>query len=112
MDEASIAELAAALRAPAPVETDYAGVWPQHAETVRAFLAVASQWRVAAIGGGGFAMMGGAAIAPLRLVYVALDYGAVRAGLDAEAITVTPELWRGLRIMEAAACAALNESSS
>ncbi|ACF01849.1 hypothetical protein Rpal_3347 [Rhodopseudomonas palustris TIE-1] len=113
MDAESIAELTEALAAPALIEpADYAGVWPEHADTVRAFLAVASQWRTTAIGGGGFATMGGGAAAPLRLVYVSLDYTAVRAGLDAEQIAITPALWRGLRIMEAAACAALNESNS
>jgi hypothetical protein len=113
LDDDSLAELTDALSSPPPIaEADYAGVWLVHAEIVRAFLAVSTQWRTASIGGGGFVVMGGGAAAPRRLVFVSLDYASVRAGLDAEEIAVTPELWRGLRIMEAAACAALNESNN
>jgi hypothetical protein len=64
---------------------------------VHAFVTVASQWRVVAT--------------PLgELLYLGLDYAGVSAGLAAESIAVTPELWRGLRIMEAAARDALNEA--
>jgi hypothetical protein len=76
-------------------------VWLENWPIVQAFLTVATQWRVAAIGGG---------FAPSMLVFVGLDYASVRVALDALAIEVTPELWRGLRIMEAEACAALNEA--
>ncbi|RJF70866.1 DUF1799 domain-containing protein [Rhodopseudomonas palustris] len=81
-------------------ETD--GVWPENWDTVKAFCAVATQWRVVSVGGGD---------APARAVFVGLDYTAARAGLDAEAIAVTPALWAGLRVMEAEACTALNESN-
>ena len=54
------------------------------------------------------------ALAPIMPFYVCLDYTAVRVGLDAEGIPVTPELWQGLRVMEREACAALarNEPSA
>lgn len=62
---------------------------------VRAFLAVSSQWRVAAGGGGGIAVIG-------------LDYTAVRCGLSAAGIRVTPEIWAGLQVMEAEAVREMN----
>ncbi len=71
------------------------GVWPDNVETVHAFLIAATQWRVAGT------MTG--------LHFIGLDYAAVRVALDAEGVAVTPALWRGLRTMEAAAIAGLNE---
>ena len=100
MDEPSLAQLGAAMRAPRD-EGD--GVWPENWDIVMAFLAVSSQWRTASVGGG---------MSPASLVFVGLDYGAVRAGLEAEQIAITPALWRGLRVMENAATAALNEAGS
>lgn len=97
MDEVSLAHLREAMRAE---DDDVCEVWLQHWDIVQAFIAVDTQWR-AVVGGGGFA--------PSRMVFIGLDYAGVRAGLDAEGIEVTPDLWRGLRVMEAAACAALNE---
>lgn len=72
-------------------------VWRENWDTVCAFAAVVTQWRVVPGARGGFA-------------YLGLDYAGVRAGLDAEGIAVTPELWAGLRTMEAEACAVLNRS--
>jgi hypothetical protein len=93
-----MAELAAAI---AEVRDDeFSGLWPENVAVVDAFLAVATQWRTAPIGGG---------MAPVGIVYVGLDYAAVRAGLDAAGIIITPELWAGLRVMEDAARTALNE---
>ena len=92
-----------ALRGTAAIDIDGDGVWSENLDTVMAFLAVASQWRVVSIGGG---------MAPSQPVFLGLDYVAVRTGLDAEGVTVTPELWRGLRVMEEAAAAALNERKS
>jgi hypothetical protein len=112
MDAQSLENLRATLDAPAPLaanEFGFEGVWPENAPIVEAFFAVATQWRVAPIGGGGFAGMGGAAIAPAHPMFIGLDYSAARVCLDALAIVVTPERWRGLQIMEFAACAALNE---
>jgi hypothetical protein len=102
MDEQSLANLREAMVAPA-VTDDQTGVWPENWDIVLAFLSVDTQWRIATIGGGGFA--------PALPVYVGLDYAAVRAGLEAEEIVITPELWRGLRVMEAEACTALNEGN-
>lgn len=98
MDPHSLALLADALTE--TMEADD-GVWPENAAIVDAFLAVASQWRVISVGGG---------MAPAMPFYVGQDYAAARVALDAEAIPVTPDLWRGLRIMETAACNALNEA--
>lgn len=80
----------ARLRSPPPDGQE--GVWRQNLAAVRAFLAVSSQWRVASGGMGGLAIIG-------------LDYTAVRAGLGALRIRVTPDLWTDLQIMEAAAVA-------
>jgi hypothetical protein len=92
-----MAELAAAL---AEVHDDeFSGLWRENVAVFDAFVAVGTQWRTAPIGGG---------MAPVGIVYVGLDYAAVRAGLDAAGIVVTPELWAGLRVMEDAARAALN----
>jgi hypothetical protein len=95
-----------------PTIVGYDALWPANLAIWDAFCAVATQWRVVSRGGGGFAGIGGAALAPVSLMFIGLDYAAVRAGLDAEAIVVTPELWLGLRIMEAAALPALNEEAS
>ncbi|MEX0841714.1 MAG: DUF1799 domain-containing protein [Xanthobacteraceae bacterium] len=78
---------------------DDCAVWPENAEAVRAFLAVDSQWRVTAVGGG---------LAPARPYFVGLDYAAARAGIAAAGIAITPELWAGLRVMEGEALKALN----
>lgn len=104
MDAQSLARLTAAISATLRIaaETDGDGVWPENVEAVTAFYAVTSQWRVVSMSGG---------FAPGRLVTIGLDYAGVRAGLDAEQIAVTPDLWRDLRIMEDAACAALNEGN-
>lgn len=69
-------------------------VWSAHLVAARAFLASATQWRVAA-GMGGMVMIG-------------LDYAGVRAGLDAEGLTLSPDDWRALRLIEAGAIEATN----
>lgn len=93
-----LTEISEALSQTAIEEQD--GVWPDNWPIVQAFLAVATQWRVATIGGG---------MAPALPILIGLDYAAVRVALDAEAIGVTPELWRGLRVMEDEAVKATNE---
>lgn len=101
MDPQSLANLRAAMQPDDDAsDADVFEVWSDHWDIVLAFLAVATQWRVVGLGGG---------FEPSRIRFVGLDYAAVRVALDAEAIAVTPELWRGLRVMEDAACAALNE---
>lgn len=77
------------------------GVWAENAAAVSAFIAASSQWRVASIGGG---------FVPAALIYIGLDYAGVRIGIEAAGITITPDMWSRVRIMEAAACAALNEN--
>lgn len=101
MDAASLAHLRAAMQSDDDSEDDdVCEVWPEHWDTVRAFVSVGTQWRVASIGGG---------FAPGRMIFLGLDYSAVRIALDAEAIVITPDLWRGLRVMENEACALLNK---
>jgi hypothetical protein len=70
------------------------GVWPENRQAVEAFLACQTQWRVLA----GFK----------QVLFIGLDYAGARAALDALAIAITPDLWRDLQIMEAAAAHALN----
>lgn len=69
-------------------------MWPENWEAAQAFLAVTTQWRAAAGFGG--------------LVYLGLDYAGARAGMEAAGFTVTPELWRSVRVMEIEALEALN----
>lgn len=68
-------------------------VWPELAPAVEAFLAVATQWRVVA------GMAG--------LQVIGLDYTAVRIGLRAAGIRMTPALWADLQVIEIAARDAL-----
>ncbi len=113
MDAESLAALRETITAGDALTEDheFARIWPDNIATVEAFLSIATQWRVVACSMGGAIGPGGGAIGPAIPIYIALDYAAVRAGLDAEGIAVTPELWRGLRVMEQAAAAALNEVS-
>jgi hypothetical protein len=113
MDEASLANmrLALAVHAQRSGANDEEGVWPENWETVMAFLEVDTQWRTAPVGGAAAFGIGGGMMHPVVPVFIGLDYTASRAGLEAAGVVVTPELWRGLRIMEAAACDALNESN-
>lgn len=122
MDATSLANLRGALdddASAAPTDTDpfariwakanaFEGIWPENVAVVRAFLAVCSQWRVTPVSGGGMMTPAGSVIAPTVPLYIGFDYAAVRAGLDAEMIEVTPSLWQGLRVMEGEVCKALN----
>lgn len=107
MDAQSLANLETALSAGSS-ET-YEGLWPEHVPIVEAFLSVASQWRVASVSSGMASVAGG--FSTSRLIFVGLDYSAVKIALDAEGVPVTRELWRGLQTMEFAAIAALNEAN-
>ncbi len=93
------------------IRVGYDGIWPSNVPIMDAFLAVSLQWRVVSRGGGGAASAFGGSFAPVVPMFIGLDYTAVRAGLDAEGIAVTPELWRGLRAMESEAVSVLNEVS-
>lgn len=123
MDATSLANLRDALDDETPAATTdadpfariwarpnaFEGVWPENVAIVRAFLAVCSQWRVTPVSSGGMMTPAGNVIAPTVPLFIGLDYAAVRTGLDAELIEVTPTLWQGLRVMEGEACQALNE---
>lgn len=47
-------------------------------------------------------------MAPAHTYWVGFDYAGVTAGLCGAGISATPELWAGLRVMEAAARNVLN----
>lgn len=74
-------------------------IWPRNLRIVDRFLAVASQWRTAA---GGLA----------RAAILGLDYASCAVALDGLGLEMTPDDWRGLQAMEAAAAAAMNEARS
>lgn len=71
------------------------GIWPTNWTIVKAWLAIATQWRAVPLASGAVYWMG-------------LDYAGVEAGLRAAEITLTPSEWSGLRLMEAEARSALN----
>lgn len=77
-------------------EDDGIEIWEENWDIVTAFLSVASQWRVTASATG-------------HMLYTGLDYAGVRMGLAAARIRVTPDLWRGLQVMEAEYRSAVNE---
>lgn len=62
---------------------------------LRAFLAIATQWRVIAPAGGG-------------VFYLGLDYQGARAGIELAGMSVTPDLWSDVQLIEQGACSALN----
>jgi Phage related hypothetical protein (DUF1799) len=99
MDEASIANLSAALGRHAP---DSDGIWPEHLPIVEAFLAISTQWRTVSVSGG---------MGPGRVLVAGLDYAAAQAGLQLAGITLDADQWTGVRIMEDAARTALNEAN-
>lgn len=72
---------------------DETGLWPEHLPALRAYLAVADQWRI---------VMGDKAI------WLGLDYTAVRAGFDLAGLTLTPAEWADVQTIEEGARAALN----
>lgn len=74
-------------------------VWEENWPTVEAFLFVSTQWRVVQQGGGFEAG---------RTYWIGLDYTSVTAGLSGAGIETNPDMWKGLRIMEAAARNVLN----
>lgn len=72
---------------------DETGLWPDHLPALRAFLAVADQWRI---------VMGD------KAVWLGLDYTAVQAGFGLAGLTVTPAEWADVQLIEEGARAALN----
>jgi hypothetical protein len=101
MSEADIAALRTKLSEPAARVEAGDGIWPENAAIVAAFLAASSQWNLVSIGGG---------MAPGRLLFVGLNYPGAIAGIEAAGVVITPELWAGVRIMEAEAREAMNGS--
>jgi hypothetical protein len=89
------AEMVASIAAVTPAAFP---VWPENMPIVSAFLEVATQWRTQVRADG-------------RLLWLGLDYTAVRAGLELAEIKLSKAEWRGVGVMEAAASAALNERS-
>jgi hypothetical protein len=96
MPEEEISAIRQALEG--PIGGDHE-VWPENAEIVEAFLSAASQWRTTPIGGG---------LAPVGTLWIGLDYAGARVGIEQAGIAITPELWAGVRVMEAAARNVLN----
>lgn len=86
----------AAIEAAEAKEQSEVAIWPENWNIVLAFATVVTQWRIVALPSG-------------RLFYAGLDYAGVRAGLEAEQIELTPDLWADIRTMEAAAREAANE---
>lgn len=50
----------------------------------------------------------GGGLAPAQTYWIGLNYPGVEVGLRGAGIDATPEIWAGLRVMEAAAKATLN----
>jgi hypothetical protein len=80
-------------------EAEPFAVWPDNADAVRLFCALATQWRVVVVAGLG----GGAAI------HTGLDYAALPPAARALGLRITEDLFGGVRVMEAAALPILNE---
>ena len=99
LDEAALAQLRARLATQPDAED---GVWHEHAVAVGLFASVSTQWRTCTFGGG----MAGA-----RVLWIGLDYAALKMIADMEDVALVPELFEQLRIMEAAAAALLNGSN-
>lgn len=74
-------------------------IWADNWAALEAFLFVSTQWNVVQQDGG---------MAPGRTLYVGLNYACIAAGLCGAGIEASPEIWRGLRVMEAAARNTLN----
>jgi hypothetical protein len=76
-------------------EAEPEALWQAHLPALNAFLAVAGQWRMVPRPGGGW-------------IYLGLDYTAAQAGFALADITVSPDLWADVQMIEAGAVAALN----
>lgn len=70
------------------------GVWECHADALHAFLRIDGQWRVLTVGD--------------RLLWLGLDYGAARAGLELADVSLTPQQWAEVQVIERGALEALN----
>lgn len=72
----------------------FAGVWPDNLPAALAFCAAGTQLRTASAGAG--------------VVFIGLDYAAAKVAWEASAIGMTPEIFAGVRLIEAGAVEALN----
>lgn len=75
--------------------TETAGVWSINVQAVTAFLNIDSQFRMTALAGGGVLVNG-------------LDYQGARAGLEMAGVTITPDLWGDIQLVEAGAVGEMN----
>lgn len=71
-------------------------VWPENMAIVDLWLLIDTQWTPPI------------ALADGRVLWIGLNYAAVRAGLDLAAATIDAVRWAGMRVMEEAATKALN----
>lgn len=71
-------------------------VWTDNWPVIEAFQAVCTQWQAIALGMEG------------KVYWLGLNYAGVAAGLAGAGIAATPEIWAGIRVMEAAARNTLN----
>ncbi len=95
---ASAAELAGLRQILLAGQADALSVWADNAPVVAAFVVTATQWRTA------LDLVDGR----MRLVWIGLDYAGAKVSIEQSGMTISPALWTGLRIMEAAARDALN----
>lgn len=80
--------------APPALPVEQTALWACHLAPLNAFLAIGNQWNVVSGTKG--------------LRFIGLDYTATQAGLTLAGITLGPDEWADLRVIERAATAALN----
>jgi hypothetical protein len=78
-------------------EDEEAGLWEVNLPALEAFSVIGTQWRVLSLGEG-------------RLLYLGLDYAAAAAGLALAGLTLPPDLWSDVQVIEAGALGALNRN--
>ncbi|MBI1246163.1 MAG: hypothetical protein GC202_14270 [Alphaproteobacteria bacterium] len=83
-------------------QVDVFEVWDINRRSVELFLALATQWRTAVLGGG---------LEPSRLVFLGLDYAAADTLLPVRRSARRRRLLDDLRVMEAAALEAFGETA-
>jgi hypothetical protein len=82
-------------------------VWPENADAARAFLFCATQWRVAPV-----TMAVGLGGGVTRLVWLGLDYQAVKIAFEVEPPKDLADAWWGLRVIESEAMVLRNEANA
>lgn len=76
------------------------GLWEEHLPAWNAWCEISGQWRTTAL----MSDRGS------KVVWIGLDYAAARAGLDLAGISITPECWSDIRLIEAGALKELNRN--